>query len=97
MATYEIISWRDVPAIVEARDEGQSVTRQLSDRWQALIDALAIQLGLEGSDAYLAEWSRSAPADRPGTAAEVADAVVRELEERFTEVAARASRRPSGR
>lgn len=97
MATYEIISWRDVPAIVEARDEGQSVTRQLSDRWQVLIDALAMQLGLEGSDAYLAEWSRCAPADRPGTAAEVADAVARELEERFNEFATRASRRPSGR
>lgn len=92
MATYEIIAWRDIPAIVEARDAAGSATRQLSDRWQALIDSVAMQLGLADADAYLAEWTRSAPEDRPGSAAEVADRVAEELEERFMEYASRAFR-----
>ena len=38
MASYQIIAWRDVPAMVEARDATETVTRQLSDRFQQLID-----------------------------------------------------------
>ena len=94
MATYEIIAWREIPAVVEARDGGQSVTRPLSERFQALIDAVAMQLGIERSDAYLAEWTRSAAAERPGTAQEVADAVAAELEDRFPEFIGRAFGRP---
>jgi hypothetical protein len=94
MAAYEIIAWRDIPAIVEARDAAGTVTRQLSDRWQALIDSVAMQVGLADSDAYLAEWTRSAPAERPGSAVEVAEGVAAELEEQFAEYAARAFGRP---
>lgn len=68
------------------------MTRQLSDRFQALIDAVAMQLGLADGDAYLDEWRSSEPAERPGTAADVADAVAAELEERFATYAARAFR-----
>ncbi len=64
MATYEIISWRGVPAVVEARDEQGAVTRSLSDRFQILIDAAAMQLGLAGSEEYLEQWSRRAPPGR---------------------------------
>jgi len=94
VATYEIIAWREIPAVVEARDGGQSVTRPLSERFQALIDAVAMQLGIERSDAYLAEWTRSAAAERPGTAQEVAEAVAAELEDRFPEFIGRAFSRP---
>lgn len=92
MATYQVIAWRGIPAIVEAVDDGDSVTRELTDRFQALIDSVAMQLGIEGSEAYLAEWTRSEPAERPGNASEVADAVAAELEARFTEFIARAFR-----
>ncbi len=94
MASYEIIAWREIPAVVEARDGAQSVTRPLSERFQALIDSVAMQLGLEGSDAYLAEWTRSAAAERPGTPQEVAEAVAAELEGRFPEFIGRAFGRP---
>jgi len=94
VATYEIIAWREIPAVVEARDGGQSVTRPLSERFQALIDAVAMQLGIERSDAYLAEWTRSAAAERPGTPQEVAEAVAAELEGRFPEFIGRAFGRP---
>jgi cvfA/B/C family virulence factor len=93
MATYEIVTWRDIPAVVEARDQRDSVSRSLSERWQALIDSVAMQFGGVDSDDYLAAWTRTEPAERPGSAAEVADAVARELEDRFPEFAARAFRR----
>ena len=94
MATYQIIAWKDVPAMVEARDETETVTRQLSDRFQQLIDSVAMQLGLLDQDAYLGLWARGAAQERPGRAAEVADAIVAELEARFPEFISHAFRRP---
>ena len=94
MATYQIIAWKDVPSIVEARDEAGTVTRPLSDRFQQLIDSVAMQLGLQGQDAYLDLWARGDVQERPGSATEVAEAVVAEIESRFTEIIARAFRRP---
>ena len=93
MATYEIISWRGVPTLVEARDEGGTVTRPLSARFQALVDAMAMELGLAGSEAYLEHWSRSAPLEKPGPAGTIADAVVTDLERRFDEFSGWAARR----
>jgi hypothetical protein len=92
MATYEIIAWRGVPASVEARDDHETVTRQLSERFQTLIDSAAMQLGLDGSDAYIEQWDRGPARERAGPAAEVADAVVAELEARFTEFIGQAFR-----
>lgn len=93
MASYQIIAWREIPAIVEAHDASGSATRQLSERFQALIDAVAMQLGLQDSEAYLEQWTRSEPAERAGTAAEVADAVAAELEGRVQEFVGRVARR----
>jgi len=94
VATYQIIAWKDVPAMVEARDATETVTRPLSDRFQQLIDSVAMQLGLQDEDAYLGLWARSEAQERPGSAADVADAIVAELEARFPEIIARAFRRP---
>lgn len=85
MATYQIVAWRGVPASVEARDEGETVTLQLSERFHMLIDSAAMQLGLHEGDAYLEAWGRSEPRERPGSAREVADALAAELEQRFPE------------
>jgi hypothetical protein len=94
MAEYQIIAWRESPAVVEARDGAGSVTRQLSERFQSLIDSVAMQLGLLDSEAYLEQWTRSEMAERPGTAEEVADAVTAQLESRFQEFIGVAFRRP---
>jgi hypothetical protein len=91
MASYEIISWRGVPTVVEAHDDRRTVTRPLSARFQALVDSAAMTLGVSESDAYLDAWARSAPEQWPGTAAEAADAVAADLEARFPEFIAVAS------
>ena len=90
MATYRVIAWKGIPAIVEAQDGADSVTLELPERFQMLIDSVAMQRGLHGSDEYLDSWTRGEPQDRPGTAREVADAVAADLESRFAEFAARA-------
>ena len=90
MAAYVVVSWQGIPAIVEARDERDSVSTPLTERFQALIDAVAMQQGLSDSDAYMEAWERSEPAERRGSAAEVAAVVARELEDRFFDYASRA-------
>jgi len=92
MATYQIVAWRGVPASVEASDAGDTVTRQLSERFQMLIDSAAMQLGIHESDAYIEQWARGPVTERAGTAEDVADAVVAELESRFPEFIGQAFR-----
>lgn len=94
MATFQIIAWKGVPSMVEARDDTGTVTRPLSDRFQQLIDSVAMRLGLEDQDAYLDLWTRGDAQERPGSAVEVADAVAAEIEGRFPEIIARAFSRP---
>jgi hypothetical protein len=81
MARYRILSWRDIPAQVKVFDEGRrplSVT--LSDRWQQEIDRVAMRDGLVGTDDYLSQWEWSQDAERDGSAEDVLDALVTELE-----------------
>jgi hypothetical protein len=51
-----------------------------------------MQLGLHEADVYIEHWSQSEPAERPGTAGDVADAVIAELEARFPEFIGQAFR-----
>jgi len=92
MATYRVIAWKDIPASVEAHDGGDQVTLQLSERFQMLIDSVAMQLGVHDEDAYLEHWGAT-DGERAGTAREVGSAVAAELEERFPEFIALAFRR----
>jgi hypothetical protein len=94
LATYQIIAWKDVPSMIEARDDAGTVTRPLSDRFQQLIDSVAMRLGLEDQDAYLELWVRGDVRERPGSATEVADAVAAEIEASFPEIISRAFNRP---
>ena len=95
MATYQIVAWKGIPASVEARDGAGSFTVQLSERFQMLIDSVAMQLGLHESDAYIELWARETPQERAGAAREVAEAVAAELEERFPTFIGRAFARPA--
>jgi hypothetical protein len=92
MATYRIIAWKDIPASVEAHDGTDHVTLQLSERFQALIDSVAMQTGEHDNDAYLEHWGAT-DGERAGSARDVGTAVVAELEERFPEFISLAFRR----
>ena len=92
MARWEIVAWRDIPAMVEAHDDTGQVTLSLSEKFQALIDSVAMQLGMQDEAAYLEHWARLPGGERPGSARDVGEAVVAELEARFPEFIARAFR-----
>jgi hypothetical protein len=91
MATYRIIQWRQIPASVEARDGVDQVTLPLSERFQSLIDSLAMQTGAHDEDAYLEHW-QATDGERPGSARDVGAAIAAELEDRFPEFIALAFR-----
>jgi len=88
MTKYIILNWQDLPSLVEATDDEGSHKIQLSQRFQALIDHVAMESGLMGSDAYLDAWNKSDAQEREGTAEEVAKAVAEEIEAQFDDIMA---------
>ena len=83
MARYRIVHWKDVPSLVEAADGDRTASEQLSQKFQDLIDALAMREGATEGDAYLEGWGQGAWLERAGSPDEVADAVAAELEDGF--------------
>ncbi len=83
MARFTITTWQEIPSLVEARDGDGTHKIQLSDRFQELIDKMAMRRKLAGTDEYLTHWKKGRPKMRDGTALEVANAVAQEIEDRF--------------
>ena len=80
LARYRILSWRDIPAQVQASDDtGTRANREMPAWFGQEIDRIAMREGLAGSDEYTAQFAWSKPAERAGTADEVVDAVMAEL------------------
>jgi hypothetical protein len=84
VARYRVLRWKEIPSLVEAWDDERAVQRPLSQRFQDLIDAVAMREGASESDAYLEAWGRGPEAERPGPAEPVANAVAEELEASFS-------------
>ena len=80
MATYKILYWQEVPSQVKAEDDKDDVNLPMPPRFMERVDRLAMQRGLQGSDDFLEQWHWSDEEEREGSAREVADAVVAELE-----------------
>jgi hypothetical protein len=91
VATFRVVYWKDIPTMVRATDGSGTVKVELSGRFQALVDATAMRLGLVDADEYLAQWHQGVEENRPGSAREVAQAVAAELENRFAEFRGRSS------
>ena len=86
MAKVQILRWQEIPSVVEVRDGPDVKKIQLSQKFQALIDEVAMREELAGTDAYLEEWNKSAVEERDGDAASVVQKVADELEERFADI-----------
>jgi hypothetical protein len=85
VTTVKIIYWKDIPAVVQATDGAEAVKLELSGRFQVLIDAVAMRLGLTDADTYLDQWQHGEAVERPGSPREVAQTIAAELESRFDE------------
>jgi hypothetical protein len=86
VAKVVIVYWQDIPSLVEVRDGTSVSKRQLSARFQELIDIVAMRKKLVGSDAYLEHWSRRKDGERTGEVDDVAAAVASELEGKYEEI-----------
>ena len=83
MATYQILYWQDIPSQVDARGGDGNHKEMLSQRFQELIDIVAMKKNLTDSDDYINGWTKGAKQERAGSAAEVARGVAGELEAQF--------------
>ena len=81
MTRYKVLAWDGIPAQVKAYEEGRRPLSAELDKWFVEhIDREAMRKGLYGSDEYLEHWQWSDFAERDGSAEEVLEATVSELE-----------------
>jgi hypothetical protein len=80
VAKYKILYWKDVPTQIRAEDEFDDVTVMLDERFMVLVDARAMKLGLQDTDAFLSQWNWGEEEEREGPAQEVAEALKVEIE-----------------
>lgn len=59
MAELILISWRDIPAQIVAREGRRTVRRELPQRFADAIDRAAMRGGARGEAAYLEGWART--------------------------------------
>ena len=85
MASLIIISWRDIPAQVIVKRGRETAKVQLSQRFQEAVDRAAMRAGRGSSDAYLADWARSAPRPCGDDLQAEANAEAARLEARFSD------------
>jgi len=83
LASYQVLYWQDIPAQVRVESNGDEVKLPLDARVQQHIDQVAMKQGLFGTDEYLNHWHWSEPAERRGSAQEVALGLKRELEDQL--------------
>ena len=83
MAYYQVLYWQDIPSQIKTWDDMDEVRFELGAAFMDRIDRSARAQGLTSSDDYLAQWKWSDEEERDGTAQEVADALKKELENKF--------------
>ena len=85
MVIYQVLYWRDIPAQVRVYGDRRPLSRQMPDWFQQEIDRVAMRDGLTGTDAYLDEWhwSEKREWDDEETAEEVAESILRKLEDEY--------------
>jgi hypothetical protein len=85
VASLIVISWRDIPAQVIVKRGRETAKVQLSHRFQEAVDRAAMRAGKGSSDAYLADWQRSAPKPCGEDLKAEASAAAAELEAQFSD------------
>ena len=83
MAQKTIVYWRDIPAQIIVKQGRTAEKRELPPQFIQAIDRTAMKVGAKDSDAYLAEWRKSAPEACGDDLAETADAEAAKLVEAY--------------
>ena len=90
MAKYTVLYWQDIPSLVEVRQGRKRHKVQLSERFQELIDKVAMRKGFFGADNYLEQWRRGETQSRDGSPEDVVRAVAAEIEANYESIEAQA-------
>ena len=83
MAEARILYWKEVPVQVQVQGESGQVSKQLDDRFQRGVDAIAMLDGSQGTDDYLMAWEWGEPVEVQGAAGEVAEQIAARFNETF--------------
>ena len=71
MTKIFILSWEDIPTVIEARDSNGIEKVELSKRFSELVDLIAMKKGLVETDEYLQNWKKKRITSSEKTAKEV--------------------------
>ena len=80
MARYRIMYWKHIPQSFTVEGDGQTIKKQLSQKVQDKIDAYAMVEGLTSTSDYAAQYKRGDWMERDGSAEEVAETLLSQLE-----------------
>ena len=80
---YQVLYWQDIPSEIKAWNDFDEVKVSLPSRFAERIDASAQRQGLIQADAYLAHLRWTDEHERPGSPQDVAEALKKELGEKF--------------
>ena len=80
MSRYRVMYWKHIPQSFTVEGDGQTIKKQLSQKVQDKIDAYAMVEGLTSTSDYAAQYKRGDWIERDGSAEEVADALLSQLE-----------------
>lgn len=80
MAKFRVMYWKDIPQSFTVEADGQTIKKELSQKVQNKIDAYAMAIGATSTTDYAKQYKRGQWIEREGTAEEIAEALLAELE-----------------
>ena len=86
MTKIFILSWQDIPTVVEARDANGIEKVELSRRFSELIDLIAMKKGIVGTDDYLRDWKKKKLSSTNKTAKQVVLEMSEYFEGKYEEI-----------
>lgn len=86
MAKYRVMYWKDIPQSFSVDGDGQTIKKELSQKVQNKIDAYAMAIGATSTTDYAKQYKRGQWVEREGSAEEVAEALLAELEAEAAQV-----------
>ncbi len=86
MTKIFILSWQDIPTVIEARDSNGIEKVELSKRFSELIDLIAMKKGIVGTDDYLRDWKKKKLSSTNKTAKQVVLEISEYFEGKYEEI-----------
>ena len=86
MTKIFILSWQDIPTVIEARDSNGIEKVELSKRFSELIDLIAMKKGIVGTDDYLRDWKKKKLSSTNKTAKQVVLEMSEYFESKYEEI-----------